>query len=92
MMKPAPPRVIGHGAENMQFVCYAVIPQDKRRTVKGPSLAGPGPREECGWAIFEGDGGYYLFTCDALWHVMWDSHCQDLHLCKFKDVQWMDAR
>jgi len=90
-MKVQPPRVIGHNCEQMRFVCYAQIPQDRRRVVTGESLAGLGPREECGWAVFEGDGGYFLFTCDGSWHVMWDSWCEDLKSCKRIDVKWIDV-
>jgi hypothetical protein len=90
-MEPAPLKVVGHGAEQMRFVCYARIPETGRRIAQGMSLAGPGPREECGYATFQGDGGYFLFTCDAQWHVMWDSWSADLETCKLKDVQWMEV-
>jgi hypothetical protein len=41
------------------------------------SLAGPGPREQAGIAVCEGDNGFYMFTCDADWRVMWDQWAED---------------
>jgi hypothetical protein len=92
-----PPKVRGHGAETMRFVCYASLRPDQR-SVAGSSLAGPGPREIAGLAIFEGDGGYYEFTCDAEWQVMFDNWCETLEDAKNDDRvdpgQWVnvDAR
>jgi hypothetical protein len=93
-MKSTPPKVVGHGAEHMRFVCYAEIPQGKRRIVEGESLAGPGPREEYAYAIFEADGGYFLFTCDPHWRVMWDSWSETLEICKeqLADAKWIEVR
>ena len=42
----------------------------------GYSMAGPGPREIAGLAVCEGDNGYYLFSCDVEWNVMFDSWLQ----------------
>jgi hypothetical protein len=91
-MKLAAPKVIGHGAERMRFVYYAETPRGEQRIAQGMSLAGPGPREECGYSIFAGDGGYFLFTCDAQWRVMWDSWSENLETCKLNSVQWIDVR
>ena len=72
-MSYPPPKVIGHGADRLPMICYAELEPAQRRTA-GSSLAGLGPREVCGTAIFEGDGGYYLFECDSSWHVMFDTY------------------
>jgi hypothetical protein len=69
---PKPPRILGHGAERMRFICYATL-NPEQRYVADASLAGPGPREMCGKAICEVDGGFFLFSCDADWQVMFDS-------------------
>jgi hypothetical protein len=73
-----PPKIVGHGAEQMRLVCFAHLPPDERRVVMGTSFAGPGPREITGVAVCEGDGGFYVFSCDAAWNVMFDSWCQTL--------------
>ncbi|MGC4032607.1 MAG: hypothetical protein QM754_12915 [Tepidisphaeraceae bacterium] len=73
-----PPIIVGHGADNMKLVCYAVLPEDKRHTVM-QSLAGPGPRQVCGLAICDAaEDGFYLFTCDADWYVMFDTNHESL--------------
>jgi len=69
---PKPPLILGHGAERMRLICYASL-NPEQRYVAGLSLAGPGPREICGIAICEDDGGFFLFSCDADWQVMFDS-------------------
>jgi hypothetical protein len=89
-MRPKAPTIIGHGAERMKLICFATLKPEDRRVVKGESLAGLGPREEAGLAIMEGDGGYYLFTCDRDWNVMWDSWSQTIEDCKrSRKVDWM---
>jgi hypothetical protein len=79
----------------MRFVSYASLRPDQR-SLAGASLAGPGPREIAGMAIFEGDGGYYLFTCDSEWSVMFDSWCQTVEDAKGGDRvdpnQWVDVK
>jgi hypothetical protein len=67
-----PPKIVGHGAEQMRLMCFVRIAPDKRH-VAGNSLAGPGPREVAGMAVYEDEKGYYLFSCDAEWNVMFDS-------------------
>ena len=71
-MKECPPQLHGHAAEQMRLVCYALLLRSECRVVAGKSLLGVGPREECGMAVYDGDGGYYAFTCDAEWNVIWD--------------------
>jgi hypothetical protein len=57
----------------MKLVCYAHLLSAERQIVAGESLAGRGPREECGMAICESNDGCYIFTCDDGWNVMGDS-------------------
>jgi hypothetical protein len=67
------PIVVGHGAEQMKFICYAQLSLS-RRVKAGASLAGPAPREICAKAVFfHPEGGYYLFSCDDEWRVMFDT-------------------
>ncbi|HEV2294883.1 MAG TPA: hypothetical protein VGR35_13605 [Tepidisphaeraceae bacterium] len=66
-----PPVILGHGAEQMRFIAYAVL-RPEQRQMADASLAGPGSREMCGKAVCEIDGGFFLFSCDADWQVMFD--------------------
>ena len=73
-----PPKVVGHGAERMQFICYAVF-KPEQRVKAGMSLAGPGPRDICAKALFrDRDDGFYLFSCDSEWRVMFDTNHETL--------------
>ena len=94
-MASSAPTIIGHGAERMRLICFATLDPKDRKVVQGASLAGAGPREEAGLAIVEGDGGYYLFTCDREWRVMWDSWFQTIDDCKRSyeklQLKWISA-
>jgi hypothetical protein len=70
-----PPTIVGHGVEQMELICYVTLGAGERKAA-GASLAGPGPREICGKAVFSSDEGFYLFSCDESWHVMFDSNFQ----------------
>ena len=72
-MPYAPPKVIGHGAEQMKLLRYAKLEAQERYIANGPSSAGPEPREVCGVAICKDVDGFYLFSCDERWHVMFDT-------------------
>ena len=72
-----PPNIVGHGAEQMRLICFSRLAPERRR-VAGYSSAGPGPREIAGMAVCQNDDGYYVFSCDAEWNVMFDSLCATL--------------
>ena len=88
-----PPEIVGHGAEEMRLVCFARIDPAKRQRVLGGSLAGRGPRYIAGVAVCEGDGGYYFFSCDAEWNVMFDSWCHTVEdATEDTEYEWVYPR
>ena len=88
MVPAAPPRIVGHGAEQMRLICFARIAPSQRH-VAGNSLAGPGPREIAGMAVYENEKAYYLFSCDAEWNVMFDSWFEALEdAVKGQEYDW----
>lgn len=73
-----PPTIQGHGATEMQIVCYATLdPSDAY--VAERTLLGDGPLKITGAAICDaGTEGIYLFSCDDQWRVVWDSWAQSV--------------
>lgn len=85
-----PPKIVGHCAEEMRLIYFARIDPGQRQRVLGASLAGLGPRDIAGVAVCAGDGGYYFFSCDAEWKVMFDSWCHTLEdAIEDTDYEWV---